>query len=197
MSQELKQIRELMTKEHWEEWLTDARNERKRRRAASDPAVDRQPQQIPATYHTESAKFKEAPSPKSIIKTRVLDKRSIKSINKLVKKKEADRSISVLKDALEHLWAKVVDEAGPRSTLNPPNVDISGLDNPGAAAKILLADIQAQVKKSNPADQQRLDSLQYISYSQDADILITFLQVVRKDSGIRSGLVQHGYKEVT
>ena len=151
-----------MTKEHWEEWLSDARAEKKRRKLAGK--VESTVETSVQTVKPESAVSDQGlGQQKEPIKKKVLNRKSLKSINRLVKKKEADRSIGVLKDALEHLWSNVIestnvklnDTEGKKTVqqhpLQAPTVS-TGSENPSVTAKALLADIQARINTGNPAD---------------------------------------------
>lgn len=152
-----------MTKEHWDEWLNDARAEKKRRKLAGRtvPAVEIPIQKSkPDPVEDQDLAVQKEPA-----KKKGLNKKSLKSINRLVKKKEADRSIGVLKDALEHLWSNVIESTNVKSNdadagvqkptmehpLQTPTVD-TGFDDPSSTAKALLADIQARINSGKPDD---------------------------------------------
>lgn len=166
-----------MSKAHWDEWLSDARAEKKKRQqsgtstkstevpsltiqteyASSEDSVD--PRPAWPKSHTEKARV---PSPTK--KKSGLNKKSIKSINRLVKKQEADASIGVLKDALEHLWTNVIEGTNANRAaaapvpvqshpLATPTID-TAFDNPPESARSLLLDIQARINSHNPADKE-------------------------------------------
>ena len=149
-----------MTKPHWEEWLRDARVEKKRRRNETGSSDSKINESI------SSEKSKDVPQElprKKVVPKKALNKQSIKSINRLVKKKEADASVSILKDALEHLWSNVMKSTKPQQVESPyvpphpvgkPTINTSFSHPSAKSAKEILADIQAEVAIGNVVDKE-------------------------------------------